>query len=126
MVRKICLDSDVLIAFLHKDDKVKKILVSTNAEFYITSVNTFEVWYGRTESELAAEFLPLLPALVFDDVAGRLAADMLRTLKAQGKLLDMRDLFIAAICIIHGVELFTYNLKHFERLEQFGLIIFRG
>ncbi len=125
MVRKICLDSDVLIAFLHKDERVKDLLTSTDADFYITAVNTFEVWYGRKKSELISELLPLLPALAFDDVVARFAADMLRTLKSQGQLLEMRDLFIAAICIKHDVELFTFNLKHFERLEQFGLVLFR-
>ena len=99
MVRKICLDSDVLIAFLHKDERVKNLLTSVDAEFYITSINTFEVWYGRKKSELISELLPLLPALAFDDTTARFAADMLRTLKSQGQLLEMRDLFIAAICI---------------------------
>ena len=42
---------------------------------------------------------------------------------AKGKILDLRDLFIASLCINEGIELLTYNTKHFERLKEFGLIL---
>lgn len=123
MVRRICLDSDVLIAFLNKDEKTKQIMESLDGDFYITTVNTFEVWYGRKKTEPVFEALEWLHSLDMDDKAARLAGDILRKLKEEGKIIDMRDLFIGAICINNNIELLTYNKKHFERLKEFGLIL---
>jgi len=123
MVRRICIDSDVLIALLNKDEKTKQILESLDGDFYITTVNTFEVWYGRKKTEPVFEALEWLHPLEMDDKAARLAGDILRKLKEDGKIIDMRDLLIGAICINNDVELVTYNRKHFERLKEFGLIL---
>lgn len=123
MVRKICLDSDVLIALLKKDEQTKRKLESLDANFYTTSVNSFEVWYGRKKSETVFQLLEWLNLLELNDKSARLAADMLRDLKKKGKMIEMRDLFIGAVCITNDVELFTYNKKHFERLKNFGLIL---
>ena len=116
MVRRVCLDSDVLIALLNKDEKTKQLIETVDAEFYITAVNTFEVWYGRKKTEPVFEALEWLHSLEMNDKSARLAGDMLRKLKEDGKMIDMRDLFIGAICINNDIELLTYNKKHFERL----------
>ncbi len=123
MVRRICIDSDVLIALLNKDEKTKQIIEALDADFYITTVNTFEVWYGRKKTEPVFEALEWLHSLKMDDRAARLAGDMLRKLKEDGKIIDMRDLFIGATCINKDIELLTYNKKHFERLQEFGLML---
>ncbi len=122
MVRRICLDSDVLIALLNKDEKTKQIIESLDADFFITTVNTFEVWYGRKKTEPIFEMLELLHSLDMNEKTAKLAGDILRKLKDDGKMIDMRDLFIGAICITNDIELLTYNKKHFERLHEFGLI----
>jgi len=121
MVRKVCLDSDVLISLLNKDEKTKSVLESVHAQFYITSVSAFEIWYGRKKSEMISALLQSLHHLELDTVAAQQAADMLRTLKEQGQIIELRDLFIGATCIRNGIELLTFNKKHFERLTPFGL-----
>ena len=121
MVRKVCLDSDVLIALLNKDEQTKKLMESLDAEFVITSVTSFEVWFGRKNAEPVSELLEWMDVLNLTDDSGRLAADILRELKKKGTMIEIRDLFIGAICIENKVELLTYNNKHFERLKPFGL-----
>lgn len=123
MVRRVCIDSDVLIALLNKDEKTKQIMEALDVDFYITTVNTFEVWFWRKKTEPVFEALEWLHSLEMDDKAVRLAGDILRKLKEDGKMIDMRDLFIGAICINNDIELLTYNKKHFERLKDFGLIL---
>ncbi|MEK6922143.1 MAG: type II toxin-antitoxin system VapC family toxin [Nanoarchaeota archaeon] len=123
MVRRICLDSDVLIALLNRDEKTKQIIEALDADFYITTVNTFEVWYGRKKTEPVFEALEWLHSLEMDDKAARLAGDILRKLKDDGRMIDIRDMFIGAICINNDIELLTYNKKHFERLKEFGLVL---
>jgi tRNA(fMet)-specific endonuclease VapC len=123
MVREICLDSDVLIALLNKDKKTKRLLESLDAVFFTTAINSFEVWYGRKKTETVFHLLEILRVLDMTDHAGRKAGDILRELKSKGQLLDMRDVFIAAICIKNDIELLTYNRKHFDRMSKYGLVL---
>ncbi|MBS3148356.1 type II toxin-antitoxin system VapC family toxin [Candidatus Woesearchaeota archaeon] len=123
MVRRVCLDSNVLIALLNKDEPTRELLSTIDAQLFTTSIGTFEVWYGRKKSEVVFELLEWLEKLDFDDTCARIAGDIMRDLKSKGKMIDIRDAFIAAICIKNGIELLTYNTKHFERLNEFGLIL---
>jgi predicted nucleic acid-binding protein len=123
MDRKICIDSDVLISLLNKEQKTKELLESLDADFYLTSVNAFEIWYGRKKSELVFEVLESFNILDLDKNSAKLAGDILRELKNKGEIIDLKDVFIGAICIKNDVSLLTYNKKHFERLKKFGLVL---
>ena len=123
MVREICLDSDVIISFLSNDEKTKQIIENLDADFYTTSINSFETWFGRTKSEKIFELLQWLKIMSFDKKASLLAGDILRDLKNKGEILEIRDVFIGSICVKNGIELLTFNKKHFERLRKFGLIL---
>lgn len=123
MVRKICLDSDVIISVLRKDEKTIEILSRLGATLYTTTINQFEIFYGARKDENLFGMLEVLISLVFDEKSAMIAADMQKTLRKSGHDLDFRDLFIGAVCIKNNVELLTLNKKHFERLENFGLIL---
>jgi predicted nucleic acid-binding protein len=63
-----------------------------------------------------------LPVLAFtEDVSGR-AAQIYLKLRQQNKMIEFRDIFIAATCIVNNLPLKTSNLKHFERIEGLFLI----
>ncbi len=66
MVRKVCLDSNILIGLLNRDEEVKSMLLALDAQFVITAVNSFEVWYGRTKGETIFELFEWLEILPFD------------------------------------------------------------
>ena len=123
MDRRICLDSDVMIGLLNKDEAAKKLVEALDAEFYTTSVNVFELWYGRKKQETVSELFESLRLLALGEGSARLAADILRDLKEKGTIVDFKDVFIAAMCIKHDTELLTLNKKHFERLQEFGLVL---
>jgi tRNA(fMet)-specific endonuclease VapC len=124
VVRKVCLDSDVIIDFLREGNS-KAIVSSLDAVFYTSSVNVFEVWYGKKSKENVPEFLDKLETFSFDEKAAVLAAEILLSLRKKGELVEYRDVFLAAICIRNELELLTLNLKHFERLKKFGLKLVR-
>ncbi len=123
MVKKICLDSDIIINLLHGEPKTKQLLEKLDAEFFMTTINSFEIWQGRKNNELIFEFLESTPLLAFDQKAALKAGDITKDLRKQGNPLEIRDVFIAAICITQNIELLTLNKKHFERLEKYGLIL---
>jgi tRNA(fMet)-specific endonuclease VapC len=50
------------------------------------------------------------------DLAGQIAGDLDRV----GRPIGRCDPMIAAIAIIHGLELVTGNTSHYQRIQQFG------
>ena len=49
------------------------------------------------------------------------AANMYRKLKENGELLEDADLLIGATAVAKGYLVWTRNIKHFKRLEKFGV-----
>ncbi|HEX6987465.1 MAG TPA: PIN domain-containing protein, partial [Planctomycetaceae bacterium] len=69
---------------------------------------------GMISSFSKAEVLPL--DLATAELAGRIHGDLDRTGQPIGRI----DPLIAATAVRHGLTLATGNVRHFERVRQFG------
>ncbi len=121
MDEKICLDSDVLIGVLKNDKRAISLLNSVKTVYCTTVINVFEIWQGRTLGDQTEQYLSKMPIVHLSESAAKRAADMHREMKATGDLLDIKDIFIGAMCIDNDLALASFNKKHFERLRRFGM-----
>ncbi len=121
MVEKVCIDSDYLISILHNKEYHKSVLQSLDAEIYTTSINIFELEYGKKEGEDIVELISKFNIVDFDKESAQISGRILLSLKKEGQIVDYKDIFIGAICIKNDLRLLTENKKHFERLKKFGL-----
>ena len=121
MVRKVCLDSDVIIELLEGNEPTISMIKEIDASFVTTSVNVFEIWYGKEKQEGVEEFINQIENINITKEIGIKTAEILKELKKKGLLVEFRDVFIASACIINNIELLTNNRKHFERIKSFGL-----
>ena len=122
MDRQICLDSDILIEIAYGDEKIIEFIKKTNAEWHTTAINIFEIWSERDEKQKNIEnLIERLRKQDLNEPASLKAGEIRRKLKERGEILEIRDIFIGAICIENNLELLTNNKKHFERLQEFGL-----
>ncbi len=120
--QKVCLDTDTAIAILNGEDRVRKLLDSiTNAEIFFSTVTLFELLLRETNLHSIETLREKGKLLEFNEAAARKASSILKELKKRGNIIDLRDLFIASICIAHECPLATFNKKHFERIKEFGL-----
>ncbi len=123
----IVVDSDILIDLLRKkDDAVKKIReLEKDEELATTDINVFELYFGAYNSNKKDKNLSSTRGLLKNltllhtteeamETGGRIYSDM----KAKGKPIDIRDVFIAAITLQNGASLLTRNREHFERIEE--------
>ena len=60
--------------------------------------------------------------LDFNEVSSRKASLLFKDLKKKGKIMDIRDLFISAICLVNNCKLATFNKKHFWNIGELELI----
>jgi len=128
----IILDTNVLSALMRQqpDPPVVTWLDRQSAEsIWISSVTLFEAHFGlallpqgRRKDLLLGKFDQLLQALnnrvlLFDAAAALLAAKLAASRRSAGRVVDMRDTFIAGIALARGATLATRNTRHFHDLS---------
>ncbi|MEK6914858.1 MAG: type II toxin-antitoxin system VapC family toxin [Nanoarchaeota archaeon] len=118
-ISQIVLDTNVLIN-LEKGNNSIINSVDLDSNLYITSISVFEFAMGDSFEE-NKNHLDTYNILSFNKEDGLLAAKILKELIKQGQEIEFRDTMISAICINNNIPLKTLNIKHFERLKQFGL-----
>ncbi len=121
MDKKICLDTNVIISLIR--DKNLELIEKIDAKFYTTSISVFELWFGRRKSENLPQLFDVLEIVDLDEESAKIAANIMLELKKEGKMINLNDLFIAAICIRNNLKLLTVNKKDFKNLEKFNLVL---
>lgn len=73
----------------------------------------------RKDIQILIEDVAVLP--LNDEVAIK-AADIYHDLKKANQIIDFRDIFIAATCVVYNFPLKTINTKHFNRITGVTLL----
>ena len=120
------IDTSIFIEFLRSKQKENTILYNLpeNIRHSLSSVTLFELYMGATSSEKESDILKStdeLTILPFSDEIAVKAGRIYQELRKKNQLIDFRDIFIAATCLVHNLELVTLNKKHFERIN--GLVL---
>jgi tRNA(fMet)-specific endonuclease VapC len=126
----ICLDSDILIAFLRKKpDALAYIQSNESNGLATTAINKFELLIGAKISEKKETNLlkvrELLSRLTVLDLIGKAieeCSDIYADMQKGGQLIEMRDVFIGGICRHSGLGIVTRNTDHFKRIPRLTII----
>jgi len=128
----IILDTNVLSALMRQQPEPPVVtwLDRQPAEsIWISSVTLFEAHFGlallpqgRRKDLLLGKFDQLLQALnnrvlLFDAAAALMAARLAANCRSAGRVVDMRDTFIAGIALARAATLATRNTRHFRDLS---------
>lgn len=116
MDERILVDTDVLI------DYTKGLVDLPKKQLYISEITLYEFIRGCKDVREAKALLESVFVVVFHDNDVLIkASEIWKELKKSGKLIEERDILIASVAIAKGFKLLTRNVKHFKRLEEFGL-----
>jgi len=121
------IDTGVFIEHLRAKNKLNTTLylIPDNTELFVSSISMYELYIGATTKEKENEVGSItedLQILPFTDVVAFKAAQLYHELKKQNKLIEFRDIFIAATCLVNDLPLITLNKKHFKRIETLVLL----
>jgi tRNA(fMet)-specific endonuclease VapC len=123
------LDTNVCIALIYlRDDAVRKRyrnVSRSGGQVYVSSVVTFELWYGVANStrvswnnERLETFLAgRITVLPFDDDDARAAGSIRADLESSGKVIGPYDLLIAGQAMARQLTLVTANVSEFSRVK---------
>lgn len=124
----IILDTDVLIDIFDKKSErgaeTAIRLADVKEEVWTTSLSLHEILYGCIKTARPVEGLLTLPTLPFTDRDSRLSSQIEAALEQKGLPVRRMDTMIAAVAINFDARFFTFNSKHFYRMNSFGLKLF--
>ncbi len=114
-------DTDVLIDYLSGEGpSAERVALEIDAgALATTAVTRFELLAGAKsprQERLILDLLEAVSTLPLDADAADRAAEVRRTLEAQGSPIGMGDSLIAGIVMTRKGILLTRNVKHFERV----------
>ena len=124
----IIIDSDVLIEILDKKsdkgDIALKQAIKSAEEIATTVISLHEVLYGLQKYAKPVKEILLLPILSYTKKDAVLSSKIELEVEKKGKTVCRTDAMIAAITINNDAKLYTFNLKHFNALQDLGLKLY--
>lgn len=129
--RELLIDTSILIDFLRKKDKRKALFwkVISNNQCNISTITLFELYSGAINDERQSDIKKLLKHLDVIDFNSEIAqksSEILISLKRQNRIIEFRDIFIAATAVSVQLPLLTFNIKHFKRIPELETLSTKG
>jgi len=131
MENRIIADTDVLINFMRGKREETGLITKLSKEDVLgtTDINAFELYYGAYKSSRQDENLAATKGLLnsiflvsTSEDSMEMAAKIIVDLEKRGKLIDIKDLLIASICLTNSFSLLTNNKRNFENVEGLKLV----
>jgi tRNA(fMet)-specific endonuclease VapC len=124
---QLCLDTNVLIAFLKGREPGAAAVEKAVKEYvcYVTAITVYELLFGvaRAQKEIGEQaLLGVMTVLPFTDSAARRAAGLHADLISKNQDIGVKDVLIAAICLEHDLPILTGNDRHFSRVSDLTVI----
>lgn len=94
-------------------------------ECNVSSITVFEQYNGASSGkhyQILDTIFKRINTVEFTFKTAITASDIYKTLKNNNKLIEFRDILIAASSISENIPLATLNIKHFERIDNLILI----
>lgn len=124
------LDTSVLVAMLRGKVKTIKYLESLEGEIVSSYICLSELYEGinrsqdkqQAEKDVESLFQRFNIVYGIDADIARIFGETRVCLKIKGEVIEDIDIFLAATCLVHNLQLITLNAKHFSRIPSLKII----
>lgn len=119
-------DTSIFIEFLRAKDKTKTalFLIPDDEQIYISSVTLYELLMGASTPDKITDIKMLtdeVPVLPFNEEVAQKSAEIYHQLRQLNQMIEFRDIFIAATCLVNNLPIKTLNKKHFDRIQELSV-----
>ena len=126
----IILDTDILVNILRKKNRGaqwKDFLKDKSIAF--TTITAFELFLGAELSKKRDQNMKAIqslvqqfPVLPLSIKSAYLAGSIFSDLQKKGQMIELNDIYIAAITLEHNAELATDNINHYQRITHLKIV----
>jgi hypothetical protein len=115
----VLVDTDVLIDFVRGNTDLPQ------EPLYIAEITLYEFIRGSKDISKAKTLLEDAFSVIFhNNSVIQKASEIWVDIKERGEILEDRDILIGAASAVKKIPLLTRNIKHYERLEEFGITFY--
>lgn len=120
---KMVVDTSIFIDYLRAKNKTKTelYLIPDNSTLYVSAVTIYELYMGATNDEKRDDIRLLTDGLIilpFTKETAIISSKIFHQLKKVNKLIEFRDIFIAATAKSNNMSVKTLNKKHFSIIND--------
>ncbi|OHD57916.1 MAG: hypothetical protein A2014_02850 [Spirochaetes bacterium GWF1_49_6] len=124
--KQVLIDTNILIDYFQSTSKEKTLLYSFLSEYRIaiSTITEFEISIGINDKnkDFFEKLLQNIIIIPFDSSCAFIASKIYRDIKKSSSLIEVPDIFIAAIAVSFSIPLSTLNKEHFSRIEGLTLL----
>lgn len=126
----IILDTNILANILRKKNRGKEWKeFLKNKSIAFTTITAFELFLGAELSEkrdknlkVIQDLIKKIPVFPLSIESAYNAGVIFSELQKKGRMIELNDVYIAAITLEHDAELATDNVDHFQRVNKLKII----
>lgn len=120
-------DTGIFIEHLRAKDKLSTTLfkIAESTAIYVSAITVYELYMGAATKDKEQDVLTInenLTVLPFTNAIAIKAAELYHKLRLSNQMIEFRDIFIAATCLVHELPIITLNKKHFERIDGLKML----
>jgi len=124
--KRILVDTSLLIEHFRKKKKEDSYLFRISKDYILSLsvISEFEMLVGTKQHQMSdvKQIIEYFDILMYDSKVAEISASIAIELKAKNKLIDFKDIFIAATAISNNLILATLNYKHFELIPKLEIL----
>ncbi len=124
---RMVVDTSIFIDYLRSKKKSDTIFLNLpdDSEIFISAITLFELLMGATTESKWEEIKKLtedIPVLGLSEKIATLSAKVYHDLRRSNKVIEYRDIFIAATALANDLPLLTLNNKDFKRVKDLKVL----
>jgi len=125
------LDTSFLIDVMNSGDEVAELVAELDAAgtSMVASTTVMELWEGihradstEAEREAVRDLLEGLREVPFDRECAMKAGEVSAALAESGRPIDVEDVMIASVALVHDAPVVTRNVGHFENVDGLEVV----
>ncbi|PID88434.1 MAG: twitching motility protein PilT [Bacteroidia bacterium] len=125
--RGILIDTSIVIEYLRstKREKTNFIQLFQKYDIFLSVISVFELFNGAKDQNKKQDIDTIIREVNtqnFTLETAKIASEIYRNLRKQNKIIEFRDILIAATSIQYNLPIATLNIKHFERIKNLQII----
>lgn len=125
--RRVLIDTSIVIEYLRSHNRAQTTFTKlfNDNELYLSPISVFELFNGATSEAKKQDVENICQQVIVLDFSletAKIASEIYLDLRTKNKLIEFRDILIAATSLQYTLPVATLNKKHFERVEWLILL----
>lgn len=124
------IETSVIIDYLKGKENARTLINAINGRLTSSYFCLAELYEGikrvknpQMHEQAALEYFASLSTIYgLDFQIAKQFGELRASLKQRGNLIEDMDIFIAVTCIVHDLELVTFNKKHFAHIGELKVV----